>query len=124
MRRIVLIVAFGLLLLIGALVSPASATVHELTGMECSGGHAIENPPGLTGGSNADNFAQPLGATGVIESAEFDPTLGGVLITFDFDHPASKIAPHPTEDFFEVEPGTFVTAFVFEGNFQHCKNAG
>ena len=67
--------------------------------MFCAGEHGNHFPPGLSGGSNADNFAKPLDATGFIESVgaiRWDGVNGpGVLITFDFDHPASKIARHP-----------------------------
>lgn len=80
-RYAVLVVA----LLVGLLALPAGATVHEITGMECSGGNAMEAPPGLTGGSNADNFAQPLVATGVVEFVEGEPVFT--------DHPASKVVP-------------------------------
>ena len=106
--------------------APAGATVHEITGMFCAGEHGNHFPPGLSGGSNADNFARPLAATGFIESAE--PFAGdgvngpGVLITFDFDHPASKLAPHPTEATFFFGDGVYVTAFVFDADhgFTNC----
>ena len=104
---------------------PASATVHEITGMFCAGEHGNHFPAGLSGGSNADNFAKPLFATGFIESV--DPTFAGdgvngpgVLISFDFDHPASKLAPHPTLATFFVGNGTYISAFVFEGGFTNC----
>jgi hypothetical protein len=112
----------------GALVfaSPAAATVHEISGMFCAGEHGNHFPPGLSGGSNADNFAEPLAATGFIESVA--PYAGdgvngpGVLITFDFDHPASKIAPHPTIATFFVGDGTYITAFVLDSDhgFTNC----
>ena len=105
--------------------APASATVHEITGMFCAGPeHGNPFPAGLSGGSNADNFAKPLFATGFIES--ITPYAGdgvhgpGVLITFDFDNPASKIAPHPELDTFFVGNGTYISAFVLEGGFTHC----
>lgn len=109
-----------------AFVAPASATVHEITGMFCAGEHGNHFPSGLSGGSNADNFAKPLFATGFIESVE--PYAGdgvngeGVLITFDFDHPASKLAPHPTLDTFFVGDGTYISAFVFDSShgFTNC----
>ena len=107
-------------------VLPAAATVHEITGMFCAGEHGNHFPSGLSGGSNAnaDNFAKPLFATGFVESVtEFagDGVNGpGVLITFDFDHPASKLAPHPTLDTFFVGDGTYISAFVFEGGFTNC----
>jgi len=103
---------------------PASATVHEITGMFCAGEHGNHFPAGLSGGSNANNFAKPLFATGFIESVA--PYAGdgvngpGVLVTFNFDHPASKLAPHPTLDTFFVGNGIYISAFVFEGGFTNC----
>lgn len=107
-----------------AVAAPAAATVHEITGMFCAGEHGNHFPAGLSGGSNADNFGKPLFATGFVESvAPFVGDQGaGVLITFDFDHPASKLAPHPTEDVFFVGGGTYISAFVFdaEHGFTNC----
>lgn len=104
--------------------APASATVHEITGMFCAGEHGNHFPAGLSGGSNADNFAEPLFATGFVESVTpFTGANGpGVLITFDFDHPASKLAPHPTLDTFFVGDGTYISAFVFDAShgFTNC----
>jgi hypothetical protein len=125
MRRAALALLLAMLA-IAVTVLPAAATVHEITGMFCAGEHGNHFPNGLSGGSNAnaDNFAKPLFATGFIESVtEFagDGVNGpGVLITFDFDHPASKLAPHPTLDTFFVGDGTYISAFVFEGAFTNC----
>lgn len=125
MKRIGIIVAAAAVL--GVLALPASATVHEITGMFCAGEHGNHEPAGLSGGSNADNFAKPLFATGFVESiAPFagDGVNGpGILITFDLDHPASKLAPHPTLDTFHFGGGTYVTAFVLDSNhgFSNCK---
>jgi hypothetical protein len=44
--------------------STVGATVHEQVGAAC-GGNADLAPPGISGGSNADNFARPLLANGV-----------------------------------------------------------
>ena len=69
-------------------------------------------------------FAKPLFATGFVESVA--PYAGdgvngpGVLISFDFDHPASKLAPHPTLATFFVGDGTYITAFVLDGAFTNC----
>jgi hypothetical protein len=71
-------------------------------------------------------FANPLFATVFIESVQ--PYAGdgvngpGVLITFDFDNPASKLAPHPTLDTFFVGDGTYISAFVFDSShgFTNC----
>jgi hypothetical protein len=78
------------------LALPAAATVHEIVGQWCSGQGELL-PPGITGGSNADNFAKPLFASGFASLVDpFDPdgpggADEGVLVAFDFDHPASKI---------------------------------
>lgn len=124
MRRAVLAAVLAAMALLTFAI-PASATVHEITGMFCAGEHGNHFPAGLSGGSNADNFAKPLFATGFIESV--DPNFAGdgvngpgVLISFDFDHPASKLAPHPTLDTFFVGNGTYISAFVFEGGFTNC----
>ena len=125
MRRLGLALVFAATAAI-SFAAPASATVHEITGMFCAGEHGNHFPPGLSGGSNADNFGNPLFATGFVESVE--PFAGdgvngpGVLITFDFDKPASKLAPHPTLDTFFVGDGTYISAFVFdsEHGFTNC----
>ena len=109
-----------------AFAAPASATVHEITGKFCSGDKGNPFPPGISGGSHADNFAKPLFATGFVESVA--PYAGdgvngpGVLITFDFDHPASKLAPHPTLATFFVGDGTYISAFVLDpsAGFVNC----
>ena len=109
-----------------AIAAPAGATVHEITGMFCAGEHGNHFPAGLSGGSKADNFAKPLFATGFVESVEpyaGDGTNGaGMLIAFNFDHPASKLAPHPTLSTFFVGNGTYISAFVLDGShgFTHC----
>ena len=124
MRRAVVAATLAAMALM-TFAAPASATVHEITGMFCAGEHGNNFPPGLSGGSNADNFGNPLFKTGFIESVA--PYAGdgvngpGVLISFDFDHPASKIAAHPTIDTFFVGGGTYITAFVLEGPYTNCK---
>ncbi len=86
--------------------------------MFCAGDHGNPFPPGISGGSSADNFAKPLDATGFVESVT--PYQDGVLISFDFDHPASKISP--TGTIFQLAPGTYVTGFVLdaEHGFTNC----
>jgi hypothetical protein len=124
MRRPLLFVLASALLVVTA--APATATVHEITGMFCATGGGNPFPPGLSGRSNADNFAKPLAATGFIKSVT--PYAGdgvngpGMLITFDFEHPASKIAPHPTIATFYVGGGTYLTAFVLDADhgFTNC----
>ena len=95
MRRLLMLVTIGLLPL-GLVAAPASATVHEIVGQWCSGQGDLF-PPGISGGSNADNFARPLFASGFASIVDpFDPdgpggADEGALVAFDFDHPASKI---------------------------------
>ena len=67
---------------------PAHATVHEIVAQWCSG-HDELNPPGISE-EGSRNFAQPLNAAGVV-SPHFDPALGGILVTFNYDHPAAKV---------------------------------
>lgn len=106
------------------LVLPASATVHEITGMFCAGEHGNPFPPGISGGSNADNFANPLFATKFITSVEpFEGDFGpGVLISFNFDHPASKLVALPGVIFF-VGDGTYITGFELDSShgFHNCR---
>ncbi len=95
MRRL-LILVMAVSPAVGLLAAPASATVHEIVGQWCAGRGALL-APGITGRSNADNFARPLFASGFAEVvAPFDPdgdgpAEPGALISFDYDHPASKI---------------------------------
>ena len=71
-----------------AQVAPASATVHEIVGQWCSGQEPLE-PPGISGGSRADNFAKPLEASGVVEGVV--PFQDGFLVKFDYDNPNAKV---------------------------------
>lgn len=92
-RLLVRCVAVLVALVVPALsVTPAHATVHEIVAQWCSGGEEL-NPPGLTGGSNADNFAQPLMANGFVgDPVPFTgPDGPGLLVVFNYDHPASKV---------------------------------
>lgn len=125
MRRIFSIAVLTVMAVM-TVAAPASATVHEITGMFCAGENGNHFPAGISGGSKANNFARPLVATGFIKSVA--PYAGdgvngaGVLISFDFDHPASKIAPHPTLATFFVGNGTYISAFVLdsEHGFTNC----
>jgi hypothetical protein len=126
-RLIVALVAFGAVMW---QATPASATVHEIVGQWCAGRGELF-PPGLSGGSNADNFAQPLFASGFASIVTgFDPDGDGplepgVLVAFDFDDPASKITGL---GFFvqidELPDGTpvYIEAFVLDTDdgFTHC----
>jgi hypothetical protein len=75
-------------LAVGLWAVPVQATVHEIVAQWCSG-HDELAPPGISDGSRP-NFARPLVASGVL-APRFDPTLGGILITFDYGHPAVKV---------------------------------
>ena len=79
---------------------PASATVHEIVGQWCSGQEPLA-PPGISDPTRR-NFAQPLNANGFIGPlVPFDGPAGpGLLITFNFDHPAAKVVG--TGEFFVV----------------------
>ena len=105
-----------------AQVAPASATVHEIVGQWCSGQEPL-GPPGVSGGSRADNFAEPLEASGVIEGVV--PFQDGFLVKFNYDNPNAKV----------VGTGVFVVIGEIEGQplyleliapdpsfpaFQHC----
>ena len=118
-------------LLVALLPATASATVHEIVGQWCAGRGDLL-PPGVTGGSQADNFAQPLFASGFASVvAPFDPDGDGgadpgVLIAFDFDHPASKIVGLGFYVQIDTLPdGTPVYVEAFEldtgHGFAHCK---
>lgn len=128
MRRM-FVVALVAGLAIMAFATPARATVHEIAGMWCAGPHPAYAPPGLTGGSNADNFAQPLFSLGFVQ---FDPFYDGStavvnhgpapLVSFDFDHPASKI--EGTGDIvFDEEEGIYFAEFQLKQShgFTNCK---
>jgi len=126
-RMVVMALVTGLALV--AFAAPARATVHEIAGMWCAGDSPTYNPPGLTGGSNADNVAQPLFAMGFVL---FDPSYDGStavvnhgpapLVSFNFDHPASKI--EATGDIvFDEEEGIYFADFRLKQShgFTNCK---
>jgi len=79
---------------------PASATVHEIVAQWCSGQEPL-GPPGISD-PEQQNFAQPLNANGFIGPlVPFEGPAGpGLLITFNFDHPAAKVVG--TGEFFVV----------------------
>ena len=62
MKRIILLVTVALVMALMTAVGPALATVHPQSKAECaeSAFAADQHPPGITGDSNADNFAQPI----------------------------------------------------------------
>lgn len=95
MKKFTLVCATAALSATAALVpAPANATVHEIIGRWCSPA-GVSAPPGISGGSHADNFAQPLFASGFIgDVVPFDPPgdqPAGLLITFNFDNPNVKV---------------------------------
>jgi hypothetical protein len=67
MRRLLLVMSVAALMaaMVAVMAVPAFATIHPLANSECANASASnvakgQNPPGLSGGSNANNFAQPL----------------------------------------------------------------
>jgi hypothetical protein len=108
--------------------APAQATVHEIVAQWCSGQDEL-GPPGLSGGSNADNFAQPLFASGFVgDPVPFDPPgdqPAGMLIPFNYDRPNAKVVG--TGSYFAI--GTtpngplYIEAIAPDSNFaafRHC----
>ena len=93
-RNLIRLLAIGLFTAAAATITtaPASATVHEIVAQWCSGQDEL-GPPGISGGSNAGNFAQPLNATGFIDGVVpfTGPEGPGLLIDFNYDHPAAKV---------------------------------
>lgn len=73
---------------VGLWAIPAQATVHEIVAQWCSG-HDPLDPPGISQ-EGSKNFARPLAATGMLQIT-FDPVLEIVIVSFDYDHPASKV---------------------------------
>jgi hypothetical protein len=126
MKRFVtraLIVAAATLGIVFAQVAPASATVHEIVGQWCSGQGELF-PHGLSGGSNADNVAKPLFASGFATTVPFTGSAGpGLLIEFNYDNPNAKVVG--TGVFIVIDPTVPLYVEVIEPNpdfpaFQHC----
>ena len=115
-------------LAVGLWAAPVHATVHEIVAQWCSGHDELE-PPGISDPTKK-NFAQPLNATGFVGAPVFNPNLPvpGLVVTFNFDHPASKTqgsgfflqvgmtpGPNPLPIYIELpEPDPDFPAF------QHC----
>ena len=128
-----LIVVAATVGIVFAQVVPASATVHEIVGQWCSGRDPL-GPPGISGGSNANNFAKPLEASGFIGPIEddFDPDGAGgqpegSLITFNYDNPNVKVVG--TGVFVNIspagEPPLYIEQIAPDSSFaafQHCPN--
>jgi len=116
--------AVGLATLLPA--APASATVHEIVGQWCSG-HEELGPPGISGGSSADNFAKPLNANGFIRGVVpfVGPEGPGLLVDFDFEHPASKVVGTGVYIVIDETPAGPLYLQLIEADpnfpaFQHC----
>jgi hypothetical protein len=86
-----LIVVAATIGIVFAQVVPASATVHEIVGQWCSGRDPLA-PPGISGGSNADNFAKPLNASGFVTD-ELREVEGGFVVVFNYANPNAKVVP-------------------------------
>ena len=100
MARLLLGAAAALMAVTMMTAPPASATVHEIVAQWCSGQEPL-GPPGISDPERR-NFAQPLNANGFIGPlVPFDGPAGpGLLITFNYDHPAAKVIG--TGEFFVV----------------------
>ncbi len=85
---------------LAGLTIPAGATVHEITGMACSGGNAVMDPPGISREGSA-NFAKPLLASGAIH---IEPMGDGIVFVWNEDKPSLKVTNGPIV---EIEPGVF-----------------
>jgi hypothetical protein len=93
MRHLLRLLTIGLVAIMAVVLpgAPASATVHEIVAQWCSGQDPLA-PAGISGGSSADNFAQPLDSIGFIEVVPFTGPQGpGLLIKFNYSHPTAKV---------------------------------
>jgi hypothetical protein len=98
MKRILLVLSVAALMaaMLAFMAVPAFATVHELANAECATDTAPADdqfPPGISGGSNADNFAQPVLAVYI------NPSDGG-------SHNALRDPAPPLGEDFGPHPGT------------------
>jgi hypothetical protein len=93
-RKVAGVVAAGALALATSLIPthPAEAAIHEQVSAYCSGGNVgvisstgFLEPPGITGGSSANNFARPVTANGVVVGTFPNLTIG--------TSPAAAFAP-------------------------------
>jgi hypothetical protein len=94
MKRAVFALASLILAFAATMVSsvPADAAIHELVAAYCSGGgvgvinnNGFLEPPGVTGGSQGNNFARPALSTGVVVGTFPNLTIGS--------SPAAKYQP-------------------------------
>ena len=103
--------------------APASATVHEIVGQWCSGQDELA-PPGISGGSKANNFAKPLIASGFV-TGDLVPFTGdagpGFLVEFNYDLPNVKVVG--TGVFVVIAPGpTYLELIAPDPNFPAFKS--
>lgn len=114
-------VAAGLAVLLHAV--PAEAVVHEIVAAWCSG-QELE-PPGLSE-PGTSSFARPVNANGFVGAAVFNAELGGLLVTFNYDHPASKVEGTGNFVMIGATPGgmpIFIELVQPDSNFpafRHC----
>jgi hypothetical protein len=102
------------------MVAPASATIHELVGSWCSGGHGNVFPPGQSN-PGTQSFLRALQASGTVTVYPDTPTPGAITVDYNEDSPAGKFSAN--EVFFEVVPGVWIE--VLEPDhpaFDHCTN--
>src|ERR671911_2096008 len=100
------------------------AVVHEIVGQWCSGRGELM-PPGIAD-PTSQTFARPLEAMGFVGEPVFRADLGGLLIPFNFDEPASKVVG--TGEFVQIgalPDGTpvFIEQIALDPDhpaFQHC----
>jgi hypothetical protein len=93
-RKLTGVMAAGALALATSLIPthPAEAAIHEQVSAYCSGGNVgvidstgFLEPPGISGGSRANNFARPVTANGVVVGTFPNLTIG--------TSPAAAFAP-------------------------------
>jgi hypothetical protein len=122
-RRAV-VAAVVVLVWLGVTANPSHAVVHEIVAQWCSGQGELE-PPGIADPTEK-NFARPLEAMGFVGEPVFRADLGGLLIPFDFDKPASKVVG--TGNFIQIgtlPDGTplFIEQIALDTDhpaFRHC----
>ena len=85
-------------------------------GQWCSG-HDELAPPGITGGSKANNFAKPLNASGFV-TGDLVPHTGsagpGLLVEFNYDNPNAKVVG--TGVFIVIDPTVPIYLELIEPN--------
>ena len=101
----------------------ANAAIHEIVAAYCSGGDDATGqapfvnwelePPGVTGGSNADNFAKPPLASGAVEVTDPPPPPIVIEIT---DKPNAKFEA----GVYEVTAGELGLEDVDHPSAEHC----